>query len=245
MTTKRNRKQTRLAGFSMIEMLVASTILVVIVMMLAMLFQQTSLAWRTGVRRAKSFMEVRSALGAIQRDAAAAIDARYIPLELRNKFPGKDQVFNGSSLKFFTLTGTGFAEKDATLPLRALDATLPLRALSYITYDTSGNREETVLCADGSLDTPKKSNVLIIETDKDKDTATFNNFVAKDPPAMVGEPVGTRLPLFVTVTVDVKKSGKSYDIGAASSGPDGTFGNPPGNRSDRHGRDDIVTWADQ
>ena len=74
------------SGFSMIEVLVASTILTVIVMMLAMLFQQTSVAWRTGLMRASGFMQLRSYIGAIQRDASAAIDAKNIPSALLYRF---------------------------------------------------------------------------------------------------------------------------------------------------------------
>ena len=37
--------------------MVAATILVVIVMMLGMLFQQTSVAWRTGLMRSDGYMQ--------------------------------------------------------------------------------------------------------------------------------------------------------------------------------------------
>jgi type II secretory pathway component PulJ len=63
----------------MIEVLVASTILIVLVMLLAMLFQQTSLAWRTGVKRADGYLQIRALVGAIQRDASQAIDIETLP----------------------------------------------------------------------------------------------------------------------------------------------------------------------
>ena len=216
----------------MIEVLVASTILIVIVMMLAMLFQQTSLAWRTGVRRAESFMQLRSALGAIQRDASAAVDARYIPKKMRALLSDSsehgDQAFKGSELRFYTLTGTGFSEKS--------DKT-PLRTLSHIVYSTKGLRTETVLCADGSVE-EKSSNVLKIETNKEKETATFDEFKPVNPETKTENPGlkgTTPFPLFVTIEATVQQTGKSYDIGAASAGPDKMWGT----------KDDIQTWVDK
>jgi Tfp pilus assembly protein PilV len=58
MNMKRNN-----SGFSMIEVLVASTIMIMIVMMLGMLFQQSSQAWRTGKQRADTYQQVRALFG--------------------------------------------------------------------------------------------------------------------------------------------------------------------------------------
>lgn len=204
-------------GFSMVEVLVASTILTVIVMMLGMLFQSTGLAWRTGVQRADTFMQIRGFFGAIQRDLSAAIDARELPEELRS---GRTQSFSGFPLRFFTMTGTGF---DRT-------GTTPYRSLTYITYDSAGNRTEEKLRANGSWDTPVKYNVMTTaerSLNPNKPKATVQGINAVFP---TGDSAG--LPLFVNIRARVVSSGYNLDIGAASAGPDGVWGT----------KDDIATW---
>ena len=216
--TEGNRKR---AGFSMIEMLVASTILVVIVMLLGMLFQQTSLAWRTGVRRANSFMQVRSLVGSIQRDVSAAIDARTIPEELKSTLGGAAQKFNGWPLQFYTLNVSGFKNNSP--------GGVPLRALSYITYSQEGKRTETVLCGDGNADDPRNSDVKKIVVNPIGLTTTLSEVKPE-----FGDLPTDGLPLFLTFTVDVEIAGKSHDIGAASAGPDKVWGT----------KDDIRTWVE-
>ena len=230
MNVNKDQEKRDRAGFSMIEVLVASTILVVIVMMLGMLFQQTSLAWRTGVRRADSFRQVRSLVGAIQRDASAAVDAREIPATLKSAVGGSDQKLKAWPLQFYTLTGKGFVEDNPSK--------LVLRALSYITYEDNGLRKETVLGADGNGHNPNKEGASvsssklkqILKTD-DEQTTTLSDLKAvflDDDTEKKG------LPLFLTFTVKVKLSKNSYEIGAASAGPDKVWGT----------KDDIRTWLE-
>lgn len=223
--TNRDSKRMGCAGFSMIEVLVASSILVVIVMMLAMLFQQTSLAWRTGVRRANSFMQVRSAIGAIQRDAAAAVDARSVPQELKDLVGGGQQNFSGFPLQFYTLNGTGF-ENNKT------DET-PLRSLSYITYNTSGQRTETILKGDGTVWKKTASNVLKFLQKRDSKN-TLNTHLSFGE-VEFGDFPQTGLPLFFTMKVNMELGGNGYDIGAASAGPDKIWNT----------KDDIRTWTEK
>lgn len=216
------------AGFSMVEVLVASTILVVIVMMLGMLFQQTSLAWRTGTRRAESFMQVRSGIGAIQRDAAAAVDARFLPPELLDKKP-QDQKFTDDKLIFYTLTGG--------VELRSGGTPLYNRSLKKVTYDLAGNRTEKTLKGSGGWGTEKRSNVLTFaerQSSKNRPDVTMTKFEAD-----YGKPVDNLdsdgLPLAVTFRARVTTTGNNLDIGAASAGPDKTWNT----------KDDIKTWVEE
>ena len=218
MKEDRNNNRGR-AGFSMVEVLVASTILVVIVMMLAMLFQQTGLAWRTGVQRADAFMQLRGLVGALQRDASAAIDEREIPTDLRSQLGGSQQ-FSGD-LKFYTLTGTGFPETGNT----------PYRTLTYVTYDTSGLRTERKLKADGTAEPATSFNVMTTASrsiDPSKPSITVGDFDDEYAAGMSS----AGLPLYVRVQASVRPSGYTLDIGAASAGPDKTWGT----------KDDIRTW---
>ena len=200
----------------MIEVLVASTILVVIVMMLGMLFQQTSLAWRTGVKRADAFMQVRAVIGAIQRDASAAVDAQHLP----PKFLSGEQRFKGG-LVFYTLTGN--KEDD--------------RVLTKVTYEIGGNspkRTESVLQSDGTWGAATSANVLPSSGRAGNNSSTtLENFEA-----YYGESADNLdkngLPLYITFEANVSASGANLDIGAASAGPDKVWGT----------KDDIKTWVE-
>lgn len=208
-------------GFSMIEVLVAATIMVVIVMMLAMLFQQTSLAWRTGVKRAEGYMQIRAVLGAIQRDAAAAVD---LPDSVRTKFGGGAQKFDGE-LSFYTLTGT--VDKKGEV----------VRALKYITYDSSGMRTESVLKPkDTQFSQDASYNVKdVFERIGNPNAATVGSFTFTPYPTF-------GFPLYVAVDSEVTTYGYSLDVGAWSAGPDKVFGTSP---DDPNGKDDIKTWTDK
>ncbi len=212
-----NPHTNRRAGFSMIEVLVASSILVVIVMLLAMLFQHTSHAWRVGVRRADVYMQIRSAIGAIQRDTAAAVDERSLDPEVVAQLGGGSQKFNGP-LQFYTLTGTG--------------ANPALRSPTYVSYSASGSRTETKLLPSGSKQT-KNSNVLdfIQRTGgKNRPVTTIQGFT----PVYPSGAGANGLPLYVVVKARVTSSGNALEIGAASAGPDKTWNT----------KDDIQTWVD-
>jgi len=63
-------------GFSLVEILIAVTLLLVIVMMISMVFQQASGAWASGSTQAKSESAIRAALGSVERDLINAVDAR-------------------------------------------------------------------------------------------------------------------------------------------------------------------------
>ncbi|MEI7901017.1 MAG: prepilin-type N-terminal cleavage/methylation domain-containing protein [bacterium] len=198
MKTNNNRKQHFQSGFSMIEVLVASTILIVIVMMLGMLFQQTSLAWRIGVKRAAGFMQVRGAIGAIQRDATAAVDARFLPKD----FLDGDQKFT-FPLAFYTLTGTN-------------------RALIKVTYSSSGTRTESLLQSDGTWGSAKSGNV---NPSSGRLGTASSLELKRDRADYGGGALDTAgLPLFITFEASVSASGANLDIGAASAGPDRVWG---------------------
>jgi type II secretory pathway component PulJ len=203
-------------GFSMIEVLVASSILIVIVMMLAMLFQQTSVAWRTGLIRSRGYAQLRSYVGTIQRDATAAIDARNLPAKLLES-NGK-QSFTSGKISFYTLSGD---END--------------RSLNYITHDLSGTREHKVLALDGNgkWDTVSSSDVLKFLSDSNSDDPDINPLRFEFKWEKNGS-YSDELPLYIKVDAQVTQKGKLYQVGAASAGPDKIWGT----------KDDIRTWVE-
>jgi prepilin-type N-terminal cleavage/methylation domain-containing protein len=209
MKTKRNR-----SGFSMIEMLVAAAILVVLVMMLAMLFQGTSTAWRIGSRRADGYMRVRSVLGAMQRDASAAVDQNAIEPNVRRQLGGSQSFSSG--LRFYTLTGAG--------------ADPAMRAVTYVEYTTQGDRRETKLKAGGGTEV-NDSNVMDFVATSGSRSQLQTKITDISP---VNSSVGSAgLPLYVTIKAQVTTKGYSLDIGAASAGPDKAWNT----------RDDLQTWV--
>ncbi|MBR4317480.1 MAG: prepilin-type N-terminal cleavage/methylation domain-containing protein, partial [Kiritimatiellae bacterium] len=68
------RVQTLKRGFSLIEVLVAMTILSVIVLSVANIFQQTGLAWSLGLRRADEQSMIRAVAGSLTRDLSTMVD---------------------------------------------------------------------------------------------------------------------------------------------------------------------------
>lgn len=67
-------------GFSLIEVMVATTVLAIIVLLLGGVFQQASSSWDAGFVRAEGGMAVRAVVGSLARDLATAVDGRRFGL---------------------------------------------------------------------------------------------------------------------------------------------------------------------
>lgn len=67
-------------GFSLIEVMVATTILMIIVIMVGNIFRHSTSAWETGYSTAEGASGVRSVLGTVERELAQAIDGRQYGL---------------------------------------------------------------------------------------------------------------------------------------------------------------------
>ena len=226
------------SGFSMIEVLVASTIMIMIVMMLGMLFQQSSQAWRTGKQRADTYQQVRALFGSIQRDASTAIDKNSLPKRVFGSGGVSDdsQSFSGS-LSFYTLTGTGF--DDDKNPSEG--GAIPRRSITYVTYNGATRTVTTFLpMSSGGFKEKSSSPQAIVNPSLNGARVQLTGIKAFDEKgSSVG---GSVFPAFVTVSAGVNSAGvRSFDIGAGSGGPDKTFGK---SADDVRGRDDVKTWAD-
>lgn len=81
-TVLKTLRATAVKGFSLIEVLVAMTILSVIVLIVAGIFQQTGLAWSLGLRRAESQSVIRAVAGALTRDLAMMVDPAHFAYAL-------------------------------------------------------------------------------------------------------------------------------------------------------------------
>lgn len=223
------------SGFSMIEVLVASTIMLMIVLMLGMLFQQSSLAWRTGKQRADTYQQVRAIFGAIQRDASAAIDQNALPPSLVKALGCGDQSFSGS-LAFYTLTGTGFDNVNND------PQGTPLRALTFVTYSGAFRTVQTFLPQPGGGFRPGQPQAgAIVSANINGARVELTDIQAFNDP-LAAAAGANPFPAYVTVSAKVNTKGvKSFDVGAASGGPDRTLGRGP---DDLLSRDDIKTWVE-
>ena len=177
--------------------------------------------------------------GPFQRDASAAVNQATIPWDILLLLGnGGNQNFSGNTVSFFTLTGTGTQDDIAML-----QGGVPRRAFSFVTYN-GGTRTERWIGANGVLE-QGPSRVLSGSTCK------FTAYKVKDASGNVGlandtESLGLltfpEFPSFVTLQMQATSDlSSSYDVGAASAGPDRTFGTGPG---DPRGKDDIRTWVE-
>ncbi len=100
------KNPARSAGFSLIELLMSITALILIVLVIALVFQQTHSAWGTGIRRAGVETTLRSVMGTIERDLTHAVDdATFVGLiGPFNVFPAPGS--SALTIKFIALDGT-------------------------------------------------------------------------------------------------------------------------------------------
>lgn len=93
------------SGFSLIEVLISTAILLVIVVMVSMVFQQQSAAFQTGEDRVQSQATLRNIMGMISRDLSQAIDpSEYPALADISDSDGKSK-FGSTEIQFFATSG--------------------------------------------------------------------------------------------------------------------------------------------
>ena len=225
-------KVTDRNGFSMVEVLVAATILIIVVMMLGALFQQSSTAWRIGLMRTGGYAQIRSYIGTLQRDASTMINANQLPRNLLCD-GNKEQDFSSGEVRFYTMTGAD-----------------DMRALNYITYDLTGYRRSRTLRLDQMsmtgnatwsgeiasdvlkfLPNEAGDNVLVQPQRFRFETSSLAEY-DRDGNVVSGN---RRFPLYLTVDAAIRQSGSMYDVGAESAGPDKVWGT----------KDDIRTFLER
>lgn len=193
------------AAFSLIEVLVATTVLMIIVLMVAMVFQQGTWSWTAGTRRADTQMTLRTVLGAIQRDLVDAVDARAYGLE--NSFP----EVSGSFIGFVAMNGRPTANGLTRAPQR----------IEYSFADGTVTRFATpVLFVNGKWeagDAGAADPPTVLNGSRRLKACTFTSVYA---------PGSDKLDLPVRVEIEgrVKSEGKDALVQARSLGRDRTRG---------------------
>lgn len=107
-TLPRSLRSRFAEGFSMIEILVAITILMIMVVLVSMVFQQSNDAFSEGRKRNESQIALRSVLGSISRDLSLAVDSALYPSAPKNQW-------GAAGISFLAVTGSGETEDDRVL----------------------------------------------------------------------------------------------------------------------------------
>ena len=188
-------------GFTLIEILVATTILLVIVLMMSMVFQQSSGAFQSGTNRVNAQKVLRNVLGVISRDMAMAVDSRF--------YPGCKNEFSANRVAFVALTGT---------PDRTPEGDLK-RAPQWIEFSYDGV-EVTRTCYDLENGAGKWSKI-----EKSKSTSDLN----PDPKYKLDvqfkpSDTSSTLPLRVDVYAEIEPGGKFSFVRGRSAGRDREWG---------------------
>ena len=207
----RNLAAGKAAGFSLIEVLVATALLIMIVGMIGFVFRQSSMSWDSGIRRAEGITRVRAVIGAIERDVRSAIDAREFGKEIAGY-----QNFTSEKLCFVALLEPEVDDPDQRVP-----ALITYKAPGGIRVERTAQR---LKCSGGtwSLGTSETSTLL----DSEQNAAIKIVFDSVDPPG------ATRggLPAYVTIQAKFITATSFSSLSVVSYGRDGKRGT----------RDDII-----
>ena len=217
-------------AFSLIEVLVAMTILSVIVLIVAGIFQQTGLAWSLGLQRAEEQSMIRALAGSLTRDISTMVDpANFIYGEEASDSFSEDAVLDRNSFGFWIL-------KPEMMDLGKNDSLDSKRELAYVEYRSIGEGvERTITFADeqsNKLDTSaaiptkftlgKQGGSVTFEVAEGSDFSGYESSFYDHGGIMIR--ISPAAPMSIN----------DYEIAVGSCGPDGEWGT----------EDDIRTWVE-
>ena len=191
----------RRGGFSLVEVLIAVTLLLVIVIMISMVFQQASGAWASGSTQAKSESAIRAALGSVERDLLNAVDARDYPS------PAANPSASGAPTLSFVAFQHLYNHRNPRLSGR------PPCLITYTFAAGVLNRAMKPMKPDGSWETATNSS---INSGMPLTDLTFTSIPRPSDPAGLG------LPLRVDIRAESPRVSKLYTISGRSFGKDKT-----------------------
>ena len=207
-------RRSRRSGFTLIEILVATTILLVIVILASLVFQQTTGAYQTGERKVNAQVALRNVVGSMTRDLALAVDSR--------DYPGVKNVFSSGSMSFVALTGTPGQDAHG-------DEDQDARTARFITYSSNGSRTEKIMtCSRAGNGPPKWTaggdsvDADLYDKDSFDDMGSFSISFDYDWPSDDSE---AKLPQRVYIRAELESRSHSSVVGAGSGGRRG-WGSP-------------------
>jgi Tfp pilus assembly protein PilV len=192
------------SGFSLIEVMVATTVLMIIVLMVAMVFQQSSGAWSGGTRRANAQMTLRSVLGQMQRELTEAVDAREFSSNMLS-IANTAAYIDATSADFVALIGDPADPVGDRVPYHirySFDGSFVQRTCTKINFDrASGVWRDGAIAGDGILNASQALSFF-----------KLTRVSAADPHA---------LPLRVDIEARVDNNDKALIVSGWSAGRDG------------------------
>ncbi len=205
-------------GFSLLEVLVAMSILSIIVMIMSGIFQQTNLAWSVSLKSSSDQSNVRSAIGIVTRDLSMIVDPSYASIHYAlgdNNSTFDPPEFTNNNLTFYIT-----------------------RPISAITAKDKATRELVKVEYSGGSTLTRKESTYKNGSFGSTTTASFEfgsgnvSFKVFDDSSSDTGANATPYAVTVTVKPNTPPSISDYDIGVASAGPDGKWDTD----------DDISTW---
>jgi len=178
-------------GFSLIEVMVATVLLMVIVGMVGLVFRQNTLMWNSGMRRAEGMGLVRMALGTIERDLRNAVDgSKYKEWNAGNGSDAQPSIYvEKYVLAFVAFLGDGDDSELVRITYNANDNGSLTRTVEPLYWDSSSlnteqwrwkpaSKEDGVLIEEmkpaTSMDGPQKPQVEISFEKESGSTTTAN-----------------------------------------------------------------------
>lgn len=224
------------AGFSLIEVLVAMTILTVIVLIVAGIFQQTSLAWTLGLRRADAQSITRAVVGSLSRDLAMIVDpANFVIAPAEKDSALREDAYKAGGLDDATGDLSGGLDfwilRPADASVTRLDSSeLPARELVHVTYTAGSSVKRTEVAFVGNDASPSKSKET--KFNLGNGSIRFSRLSGADYKGFASfyDEVGIE----IKVTPHTPTTLNDYEVAVASCGPDGKWGT----------EDDIRPWVE-
>ncbi len=179
-------------GFTLLELLMAITALMLMVLMLALVFQQTHGTWGSGIRQAGAETTLRSVLGILERDLTHAVDATAFGLDAQYN------AFGPANLQFVTLDGTNRVPQVVIYEYNSTAYTLSRKT-----------RELTAGASGWSLGTASAPAII---------NGTQKIGFGADPRRATVSLSSSNLPLFVTIQVRAQKGGAFGVVSGWSEG---------------------------
>lgn len=190
------------SGFTLVEILVATAILVIIVLIISTVFHQSSLAWDAGTRKAEGGMTARAVLGFMAREMSAAVADTNILTES------------------LTIEGLGESRNEIIFITLAEEPDSGKHIARRITYDLDSENVIWRECAEpdpwgvyGEWE-PNPTRLMLITN-----VCNLRFYAAGGGRGYQGS-----LPEYVRIVMGVYRSDDVSGVGALSSGPNRTFG---------------------
>ena len=230
-------------GFSLIEVMIATLILMILVMMTGAVFRTGASAWDAGYAKAEGSAIVRTIVGSIQRELSLAIDGRFF-----GTFTNDDntEVYYGEGWDYKvtpinlgpTLIDFIYYRENLSKRSDSMGEPAPVRVQYHITGSTL-QRKEAVLEKDnngmwmrpvfseertmvdfgGELsDATAGSTVVVFNYNPERNSEKFSRKSLAEQRNIVWDTVS------VTLTVKIFRSLKTSTISVRSFGPNGQSG---------------------